>query len=104
MRSAKVRVSWALSPSPDVVNQKVVVTDETSGDVLLDQMLSAVATEVVFDVPEKTDVSVSVVATDGTFDSDASVLSFSVGDLQKPQPVTDLAWEILEVLDTEVQV
>lgn len=99
MKVAVVRASWVLSPSTDVVSQSVVVVNETTGDLVLDRVLSASMDHVDFEVPEKSDVSVTVTVSDGVYVSDPTVGTFSVGDLTGPLPVTGLAFEVLGVKD-----
>lgn len=99
MKVAVVRASWVLSVSTDVVSQSVVVVNETTGDLLLDRTLSASMDHVDFEVPEKSDVSVTVTVSDGVYVSDPTIGTFSVGDLTAPLTVTGLGFEILEVKD-----
>ena len=99
---AVVRVSWTPSPSVDVVDQRVVVLNETLGEVIVETVVSPAVDSLVFEVPEKTDVSVSVVVSDGAYDSDPAYGSFSVGDLTAPLAVSGVGFEILEVKDLDV--
>jgi hypothetical protein len=99
MKIAKVKASWITSISADVVSQNVVVVDETNGVELVNAELSAEATETIFEVPEKTSVTISVSCSDGTFTSDSVSLTFSVADLTAPLPPAGLVAEIIEVFE-----
>jgi len=99
MKIARVKASWIPSISADVVSQNVVVVDETNAVELVNAELSAEATETIFEVPEKTSVTISVNCSDGTFTSDSVSLTFSVADLTAPLPPAGLVAEIIEVFD-----
>lgn len=99
MKIARVKASWIPSVSTDVVSQNVVVVDETNGVELVNAELSAEATETIFEVPEKTSVTISVSCSDGTFTSDSVSLTFSVADLTAPLPPAGLVAEIIEVFE-----
>ena len=96
---AVVRVSWTPSPSVDVVDQRVVVLNETLGEVIVETVLSPAVDSLTFEVPEKTDVSVSVTVSDGAYESDPAYGSFSLGDLTAPMPVSGFTFDVLEVKD-----
>jgi len=101
MKVAKVEASWVKSVSPDVVSQQFMVMQEGSGMPLVEKTLSAEANSTVFEVPEKTSVTISVSAFDGTFTSDPASLTFSVEDLTKPLPPAGLSAVIIEVMDLD---
>jgi len=101
MKMATVKASWIPSVSKDVVSQNVVVVNETTTEEIVNVELSAEATETLFDVPEKTSVTISVTCSDGTFTSDAVSLTFSVADLTKPLPPAGLVAEIIDTFDSE---
>ena len=101
MKVAKVEASWVKSVSPDVVSQQFMVMQEGSGMPLVEKTLSAEANSTVFEVPEKTSVTISVSAFDGTFTSDPASLTFSVEDLTKPLPPAGLSAAIIEVMDLD---
>ncbi len=101
MKVAVVRASWGLSPSADVVSQHVLVVNETTGELLVDKILSASMDHVVFDVVEKSGVSVTVTVSDGVYTSDPVSGTFTVSDLSVPLPVSGLSFQVLEVLDLE---
>lgn len=101
MKVAKVEASWVKSVSPDVVSQIFVVMNESSGVPIVDLSLSAEADSAVFEVPEKTSVTISVSAFDGTFTSDPASLTFSVEDLTKPLPPAGLSAAVVEVMEVD---
>lgn len=101
MKVAVVRASWGLSPSADVVSQHVLVVNETTGELLVDKVLSAAMDHVDFDVVEKSGVSVTVTVSDGVYTSDPVSGTFTVGDLSVPLPVSGVSFQVLEVLDLD---
>ena len=103
MKIARVKATWIPSVSTDVVSQNVVVVDETNAVELVNAELSSEATETIFEVPEKTSVTISVSCSDGTFTSDSVSLTFSVADLTAPLPPAGLVAEIIEVFDDGTQ-
>jgi hypothetical protein len=96
---ARVKLSWNLSVSPDVVSQTVIVTNVTTDEVIADQVLSGSTSEYYVNVPEKTQVNVSIIASDGTNNSVPATLDFVVPDLSVPSPPTKLEWTITEVVE-----
>ena len=102
MKIAKVEASWAPSVSPDVISQHfTVTTQEGSGVPMMDVTLSPSADSAMFEVPERTSVTIEVKAWDGTFFSDAASLTFEVEDLSKPLAPTALFATIVEVRTQE---
>lgn len=101
MKEAKVRVYWGKSPSSDVVEYNVIVINEDTSDVLLDKVVSFAETEVTVSVPENTNITATVVANDGVFDSEAVSASYRIGDLTAPAPVSFVGFELLEITVVE---
>lgn len=99
MKVARIEASWVPSVSADVVSQMLVVMNESDGVPIVDITLSAEADSAVFEVPEKTSVTITVSAFDGTYTSDPASLTFSVEDLTKPLPPSALSATIVEVID-----
>ena len=98
MLKANVRLDWTPSSSSDVVSQKLTtIVDGTETLNTLDRL----AATFIFKVPENGQVGVSLVANDGTFDSDAATLSFNIGDLGVPLAPTGLGFTIVDVVDEE---
>lgn len=104
MKIAKVEASWIPSVSPDVVSQMFVVMNESSGVPIADLTLSPEADSAMFEVPEKTSVTITVSAFDGTFTSDPASFTFVVEDLAKPLPPAALFATIVEVVDSSTVV
>jgi hypothetical protein len=100
MRKAKVKLTWNLSPSDDVIHQNVKVVDPASGEIFVDVKLGRDITEVVLPDPvsEKRRLQAIVVVSDGVNDSDPAVADFTVPDLTKPLPVEALGFTY-EVVD-----
>lgn len=99
-KRAKLRLSWSLSVSNDVVSQRLILFE--NGSELLNTTLDKVTSEYFFVVNEAAIVGVELKAYDGTYYSDPAIASFTVGDLTKPQPPTGLNIEITEVIDEDV--
>ena len=101
MKVAKLRVFWDQSPSIDVLEYKVAVKNEDNGEMILEKSVSFAESEVFVDVPELTNITATVVANDGVFDSEPTSISYSVGDLTKPAPVNSIGIEVVAVMDLE---
>ena len=101
MKKAKLRVYWGKSPSSDVVKYDVVVINEDDQSVVLEKTVSFAETEVVVEVPENTNITATVIANDGVFDSDPASASYQVGDLTAPAPVSFVGVEVLEIVTVE---
>lgn len=105
MKLARVEASWVKSVSPDVISQTFTVMNEADASgvptPIVELNLSAEANSAVFEIPEKTSVTISVAAFDGTFTSDAVSLTFSVEDLSKPLPPAGLVASVVEVVDVD---
>lgn len=104
MKVARVEATWVPSVSADVVSQTVVVMNETLGSGIFEQTVSAEADSVIFEVPEKNSVTITVTAFDGTYTSDPASLTFVVEDLTKPLPPSAVVATIVEVIDTDTVV
>ena len=102
MRTAKVTISWVPSPSDDVVSQHIKVVDPDDGQIFYDDNVGKEVTSVVLpqSVSEKQKLQVVVVVTDGVNQSDPVVVDWTVPDLTKPAPVSNLAFSY-EVVDVE---
>lgn len=104
MKKATLRASWAKSPSDDVTNYSVIVMNENNGELILNKRVSFLETEVIFDVLEKTALTVTVIASDDVYDSEPVSTSFQVGDLTTPLPPSGLFVETLKVTDVEEEI
>lgn len=91
MKEASIQLNWTKSVTTKVVSQKLtlVVGTTPAQDLPLGP---SVETYGPFDVPENTSVHVSLVANDGTFDSDPCVVDFTVGSLTPPAAPTNLTY------------
>lgn len=98
-KRAKLRLSWSLSVSNDVVSQRLVIFE--NGSEIVNSTLDKVTSEYFFVTNESAIVGVELKAYDGTYYSDPAIASFTVGDLTKPQPPTGLTIYIDEVIDEE---
>tara|TARA_Y100000385_G_C12695400_1_gene468188 strand:- start:67 stop:516 length:450 start_codon:yes stop_codon:yes gene_type:complete len=104
MKVARVEATWTPSVSADVVSQTVVVMNETIGSGIFEQTVSAEADSVMFEIPEKNSVTITVSAFDGTYTSDPASYTFMVEDLTKPLPPASVFATIVEVIDTDTVV
>jgi len=95
MATATVEVFWNKSVSSDVVSQ--VLSVKVGDADVVENTLMAETELFVVDVPEKTNVSVTLKAFDGTNYSDAAALDFNVGDLVAPLAPTGLDFRITGV-------
>lgn len=98
-KTATVRLFWTRSPSSDAVRQTVKIVN---GGALSTVELDMVAQEVTVTVKASSSCSFSI----DTFDDEGNVASsevyaFTLGDLEKPQPATNLGHEVLSVQDDE---
>lgn len=98
MRDVRVRFTWTLSASDDVVKQSLVVVDRVSGEVLVGEDLLPDVTEFEVVLQEKQALRAELRAHDETQASDPAVLEFGIPDVTKPLPPTNFAWELVEVL------
>lgn len=101
MKKARVKLTWTLSASPDVVTQELVVSIFTSGNPTptnLNFTLQPNIREQIVEIEEKKSVTVRLTVTDGVNTSDPATLTFNIGDLEKPAAPTGLAYEILEII------
>lgn len=97
MKIATVRLFWNRSISDDVLSQALKIN--VNGEIKVDVSLPSTQEEFVFDVSEKSQVNVSLVAKDAANVSDAAVLDFQVDDLTAPAAPTGLFYEITNVRD-----
>lgn len=99
MKRARVRLYWVVSPSNDVVRQRlhVNVNSEDLEPVDLGPLVNEY--EVVLD--EFDVVSVVVVTEDGTYEVPSEALNFVVPDLNRPLAATGLGYELVEVFDVD---
>jgi hypothetical protein len=104
MKVAQLRISWGKSPSLDVIQYNVIVIDEDSQQVILDKVVSFAETQVLLEVKEKSNITVTVFANDGFFDSEPVSKSYSLGDLTAPLPVSSIGIEIVSIREEEVPV
>jgi hypothetical protein len=97
---ASVKLKWKRSVSADAVEQTIdIVKDGVS---IPSAVIPTEVEEFVIDVPAQSSVQFTVttkdseglVAVSGTY-------SFSLGDLENPQPATDLGHEILAINEVD---
>lgn len=95
MKEALVRLSWTKSASNDVVDQLVNLTINSvkEDEVSLDPTVESYE----FWAPEKSDVVASIIVSDGANYSEPVSITFKIGDLTAPLPVTGLVYEIVDV-------
>lgn len=101
MKVAITRVYWTPSPSKDVVSQSLVL--KFNGDVHIDESLDAAVDSYEVRIPEKTSVTVELVAFDSVRGSIPAILDFRIGDLEAPVAPTFLSpgYEILSIVDED---
>jgi hypothetical protein len=100
MKNAKVTLSWVRSVSADVVNQSVVVF-ANGVEVFTTNLPSDVESVEVGTFAEDTILTATVTVADENGNVGvADAPSFTVPDLENPQPVTGLGWS-MEVVDVE---
>lgn len=94
---ADVKLSWTKSPSADVVKVQVVTTvngTETTAEVGPEVESFQIA------VAASGSVQFKVVVTDSEgLTSTSAIYSFSLGDLEAPQPATNLSHTVVGVRD-----
>ena len=99
MAQASIRLSWQASPSIEVQNYLLIVTEEgenIDNPVLLDECVTATSRYFDFQVKQGSTISASVVATDGKVQSQPSTTTFAVPELEPLSPVSDV---LLTVID-----
>jgi len=101
MKLAKMRAFWTPSVSQDVVSQRLVVVNENNSETVVDTIVSAQASEFLFEAPEKTLLTLVLTCTDGTYESDPVSTTFEVQDLQGPLSPTALSAEVVEIIDVK---
>ena len=96
MKSGKIKLTWKKSVSDGVVNQplKVVVNDVTT-----DEVLGPDVETYEFVAEERAAVSVVLQAANDSLVSDPVTLDFIVPALSQPEAPTDLAYEVVEVVE-----
>jgi hypothetical protein len=99
MKLAKLRVFWKKSPSLKVLQYNVIVINEDSQEVLENRSVSFAESQVMITVPQDTNITVTVIANDGLFDSEPVSISYSVGNLLSPEPIGSLGVEVVEILE-----
>lgn len=99
-KHAQVRLFWTPSPSKDV--KRVLIEVVADNFVIAQSELPPSANEYILNIPENAIVDVVIGVDDGTYVVPAS-FTFTVPDLTKPLPVTDIGFEILGVIDVEVE-
>ena len=108
MKQATIKLTWTPSVSPDV-DEQLLYIKSTPGDELVDNpgaieledVLTPGVSEYEFSAIEGDVVHVELMANDGVNDSEVAVLDFTVPDLSAPAPPTNLAFEIISVVDIE---
>lgn len=98
MKLADIKVSWTPSVSTDVVEVKVILNNLKSNTVTEVDLPKEAISHIFTGLNEKTSYLVTVRLTDGTNEVDTSV-QIDVPDLEKPQPVSNLNFEIVDVYD-----
>jgi hypothetical protein len=101
MRVADVKLSWKPSVSTDVASQRVVVSID--GQETLNADVSATTEEMMIEVNAQSSVVFAVFTTDfeGN-ESQSESYTFTIGDLEAPQPASLLGHEIVAVRDVVV--
>jgi hypothetical protein len=103
MKVADVKLSWVASVSTDVVKNILSVAIDGNEPTLSE--LSPEVTSAVIEVNAQSSVVFSVTTVDSEgLQSVSSVYTFTLGDLEAPQPVTNLFHEIVAVRDADVPV
>lgn len=98
MKVAKVRLGWKPSVSSGVVSQTISV--QIDGVETLNSQLEPGVSEVIVDVAASKSVVFSVTTEDDEGNTAVSELyTFTIGDLEAPQPATDLFHEIVGVVE-----
>lgn len=100
MKNAKVTLSWVKSVSSDVVSQSVVV-NANGVEVFAANLPADVESVEVGVFAENTVLTATHTVADGAGKTGvAEAPSFTVPDLENPQPVTGLGWS-MEVVEVE---
>jgi len=101
MKVAKIQVKWEKSPSSDVNKYIIIVIDENTNTPMLHKEVSFAEREFTFICPSNTNLTITLIANNGYFDSVPVSTSLNLGDLMIPEPVGNLSVKILEVFDSE---
>ena len=101
MKIADVKLTWKPSVSTDVREQTVIVTID--GVEKLNSTVSPSIQEVLIEVNAESSVLFTVTTVDNEGNSTVSeAYTFTLGDLDAPQPATFLAHEVVAVRDATV--
>jgi hypothetical protein len=101
MRVADVKLSWKPSVSTDVESQRVSVLID--GQETLNAEVSSTTEEMMVEVKAQSSVVFQVMTEDFEGNQSISeVYTFTIGDLEAPQPATLLGHEIVAVRDVVV--
>jgi hypothetical protein len=103
MKVAQLKISWGKSPSLDVIQYNIIVIDENSQRVILDKIVSFAETQVLLEVEENSNITVTVVANNGFFDSEPVSRSYSLGNLTNPLPVSHIGIEVISTRESFVE-
>ena len=95
MKKASVKVTWSPSLSTDITGYIISVVDETNTVELVNQTVSHAITEWTFEANQNTVVSASVLATDGTNNSEPTTSTLAIPDMEAPLPVSGVTMEII---------
>lgn len=100
--NVKVKLSWVGSVSGDVARYNVEVTND-NGDVVVEDTVSSITRDYVFNAASDSVLSASVTAVDDADnESLPAVATLVVPDMTAPLPPTDVTMEIVEVKAEEV--
>jgi hypothetical protein len=97
MKVADVKLSWSKSPSSDVKGVKIVVTKDgvdtvTEGGPEVESLM------IVVEASKSVQFKVITLDSEG-LTATSDVYSFSLGDLEAPQPATSLMHEVVGIRD-----
>lgn len=100
MKLAKVKIAWEKSPSNSVTHYIIAIVDEDdNGNLLLEKTVSYLETEVEFTLVANSSVTISIVASDGLYESKPVSYSLKIGNLMIPEPIGGISVKIVEVID-----
>jgi len=101
MTEASIRLSWQASPSVDVQSYILRVSESHNGEnitnpVLMEKRVTGASRYFDFKAEQGSTITASVVATDGKVNSQPSITTFVVPELEPLSPPSDV---LLSVID-----
>ena len=99
MTEASIRLSWQASPSVDVQSYLLKVVEDgknITNPVLVEKRVTGASRYLDFKAEQGSTISASVVATDGKVNSQPSIATFVVPELEPLSPPSDV---LLTVID-----